>query len=116
MDLLEKIKSAKITKITPLNREHTINYKYLNKSSSMDITEVSKDDYSITLKLNNKLSESITGVADVVFYADDAAKQPIGMNPINLYTNSGSTNTLSVAPIKGYKTYKIFKRAYVVRY
>lgn len=113
MNLTEKVASAKITNITLLNRENTMDYKYIDKTNSISVEEMVKDDYGIRFRLKNTLNEPINGTADVIFYGDDAATQPIGMNTINLYTIADGTNNVSVAPPSGCKTYKVFKRAYI---
>ena len=116
LNLNEPVKTAKITRIEFIDRFKTMGYKYLDKSDSITITETARDGDNITLYLKNDLSEPIQGVADIVFYADAAAQKPISYSKISLYTNAKGTNYLTIPPAKGYQTYKIFKRAYIIKY
>ena len=112
----EKIKSAKVTKITLLKRDDTMLFKYTNRNKSITVSEKEKAVGSITFNLINSLNESVNGVADVVYYKDTSCKKPIGLSSLSLYSNASSSNTISTNTIAGYKAYKVFKRTYTSKY
>ena len=111
--------SGKVTEV-----DRSINAKYTDRSAKVSITDTMDMDVNLgyatlTLKLKNKVSSSVSGTVYIMLY--DAADQLIGVRPLAIILKGSAVNTETVRIdsefcYPTYDHYKVVKAAYSKSY
>ena len=94
-------------------RSSSSKYKYTNRSSKVSVT-TSQSGSSLTVKIKNKVSATVNGYANIVFY--NASGQVVWVSTLSEYLTSKGVTTRTVSGPTSFAKYKVYKRFYSSKY
>ena len=114
-DLPEPISAAScgLVKFKIGGRSTSSKYKYTNRSSKVS-TSISKSGTSLSVTFKNKVSATVDGYLDVVYY--NASNQVVWVSSASAYLTSKAVSTRSISSPVAYDHYKTYKRFYSSKY
>ncbi len=96
------------------DRSSSSKNKYTNRSSKVSVT-TSQSGSSLTVKIKNKVSATVSGHANIVFY--NALGQVVQVSTLSeSYLTSKGVTTRSVSVPASFAKYKVYKRFYSSKY